>query len=1243
MSNVTAYGGSAMRRPPIKATPEQRLAIETQAPYVLVSASAGTGKTKTLVDRVLHLLTREDPPPIALERLLVITFTRKAAEELKERLFGAFRRDPRLAPLCLRLPQAHVTTIDAFCARLLREYAVAAGVDPAFRILANPDDELLIGDLLDDLLHHWYLGRPAPGFAEVPTAGSGAHQEFLRLVELCGLRAGREQLRDELSTLMAQARVRPDPEAYIAQLEGDLSAAQPPYRAAFTEMLGEVWRAGLTVYARLLARARESFPDRAEKFAPHEAFYQVLCDAPLGEFSALREHLVKAGHLDPTETWKLQFPRLPQKTGGELKPYSDFAKRYLNGKAGPLSWLSAERDVGAIASTIRTLLTLLRQLMTRYAEVKQERGWLDFADLSLAMRGLLMKTPDALATKYDQVLIDEFQDVNQLQAEIAHLLAPAQGRFLVGDIKQCIYQFRLSDPAIFRDLFKGARVLKPGESPGEAERVRIYMSRNFRSRYPVLALVNSIFGTVFTQDMIGSNYAEEALRYHRAEGVAPLADAPEVPYLRADPRSGGHPARFPTGPGFAPAEIHLVETPPRGTGQAADRRIATEARIAARRIRQLQREGFRVAAGNGTWRPLRLSDIAVILRSPGPTGALYARILRQEGFAVDYGGQGFFEREEVIDFLSLLQLLNNAHDDIALAAVLRSPVTDFTEEDLLRLRLAWGESFSLLATLRATAAERATETSGPLTNARVLTTDLTAKSTRFLSRLDRWRALVQASPLPTALTVILEEADLNESAALHGDGCARRGHLEQCLALTRRYCGEHDHGLPGLIHYLLSVGEARVAREILPADAAGGDAIRILSLHKSKGLEFPVVILALTGRKFGDQSAHERLLIGDEWIGLDAFDPKTYVRTPTLAREVLSHRIKLRGREEELRILYVALTRAREKLIITGALESTWDTYVESFRPWSGMEELPPLMLLDRPRALDWIAGTLYRCGLLDQIPGPGEVLTPEPGLLLARYALEPLETPKENEPAAPQAPRLTLAAAREALAPVAERIGRRYAHPAATEWRGKFWVTELKQMIAEVHREEGAAYTIPGRRAPTATFAPAEEGTWLHAIMAALDPRSTGDDAVTAVAMELAAADHLPAEWVTPAHLAPVTGFFPTPLGRRMLAATETLEREASFSLRLEPARFAHLLPEAQHLEDEDWILIQGQIDALWREPDGTWVLVDFKTDRDTHRAEDYRPQLALYREALRELWKADRVEVYLAFLRVQEAVRLF
>ncbi len=257
-----AVNATAAKQPP-EATPEQNLAAWAEAPYVLVSASAGTGKTKTLVDRVLYVLNAGLP----LERLLVITFTHKAAAELKERLYKAFGDDNRLRPLRLALPQAHVSTIDSFCARMLRENAIDAHVDPAFRIFSAPDDRMAIAELLDGIFHHWYQGRPsdaplgAPEWDGIPERGSRDHREFLRLVELCGFRDRQEHLRHELEHLLQLARVRPDPEAFVDHLAESLDRDTPPFVPIFADFLWRAWSSGVRVYGRMLEVVASRFAD----------------------------------------------------------------------------------------------------------------------------------------------------------------------------------------------------------------------------------------------------------------------------------------------------------------------------------------------------------------------------------------------------------------------------------------------------------------------------------------------------------------------------------------------------------------------------------------------------------------------------------------------------------------------------------------------------------------------------------------------------------------------------------------------------------------------------------------------------------------------------------------------------------------------------------------------------------------------------------------------------------------------
>ncbi len=1306
---VTPPGGE--RPGAFSPTPEQELAIKLVAPHVLVSASAGTGKSRTLVERVLHFLADGIP----LERMLIITFTRKAAGELKERLHEAFGREASLRPLRLSLPQAHVGTIDGFCARLLRENALAAGIDPGFSVLAEPDDRLMVAEILDDVFHHWYLGRPAEqpeqgAWSGVPPRDSASHREFLRLVEFCGMRAGREILKQELEHLLALARVHPDPAAFLARLESGLTAPTPPFMDALAARLRAYWISAVQTYDALLAEALAEYPP--EKFKKHRELLDVLRSAPAlcsgrdlpAALEALREHLARGGALKDARGWKIGWPRLPQGTAGVLKPLNEACKALLgHGRpsGSPFAWLPADvREIpaqyAATRETLLALLTLLRQVMARYDVRKREHGVLDFADLGLQTVQLLRGAPPELLGSFAMVLVDEFQDVNTLQAEIIERLTPERGRFLVGDVKQCIYQFRLSNPAIFREHFHGAQIHRPparGEAPqdqappahqagpglqagpareagpgaGDARKARAFLSKNFRSRYPILEAANGIFEHLLPPAMIGGPYADEALRFratgHEAGPCGHLDDT--VPSWEE--------RDLPAGDGWSPVEIHIFERPAHGPAGGLPPDLAAEARFVARRIHELRAEGFRIYDGRlKAWRPARFADIAIILRSPGRTGAAFAHVLRAEGVPVGFGGQEFFEREEVRDFLNLLTVLDNAHDDIALAGVLRSPALGFSDDDLARLRLAWPQCLSLLAAVRATATGRADPWSGALARPGLLVGlrggALAPACARFLDELERWRALAQASDLAAAVTGVVDASGLLQAAGARPDGASRIGNLAQLLAVVRRYCRERDHSLPGLVRYLAHLELSGSPLEALPEDAAA-DAVQILSLHKAKGLEFPIVFLALLGRRFNERDAHNRVLTGSDWIGVDLFDPATYVQTPTLAHRMLGAMRREAIREEELRILYVAFTRAQEKLIVSGGLRSGWAHAAQS-APCFQEPGLRPWVPLHGSAPLDWILGALAARDWLAPLDEPGRRFSPRAGLRLARHDpaawLEGAAEPARQPVPAPD-PDTRLRALREELPALAERLRRRYAHEAALRWRGKYWVTELKRLIdAQIHAEETDAGSalVPGPlTAPSATPAPraepapgapgprapaAEEGTWLHAVLEAVDLAAADAEGVTRAAATLAKAGKIPADWPSPGNLAPICDFFESPLGREMRASREALEREAAFSLRLEPARLGAIWPGAGELGAPDWLLVQGQIDALWQRPGGGWVLLDFKSDRVAsdgeiaRRVELYRPQILLYREALAAIWGAGDCEAWLHFLRPRRAVRV-
>jgi len=1304
-------------------TDEQRLATTTCAPFVLVSASAGTGKTYTLINRALELLRGGVP----LERLLIITFTHKAADELKERLYEAFSNDPTLRPLRLKLPQAFVSTIDAFCSRVLREHAIDAGIDPAFRLIGDPDKQIALEEIMDDIFHHWYLGRSdedevsTPDSETIPITNSQSHREFLRLIELCKFKGSREILREELLRLMNLARTHPDPDEFISTLRAGLESDDAPYLQTFARMLLSCWRSAVSIYERVLTIGQDAFPDK--RFEKHQAALGAMQNAPrpwradhpgeepsqinqadLSQMTAdfevtvtkLEKYLRDVGLLKEIGPWKFSFPSLPRGTGNQLTPLNEFAKKTFgnSAKPGPFQWLPADlsetnTQYSLCRPTLETLIALLKQIMTRYRDFKAERGLLDFADLEYQASRLLASGRSGLADQFDLVMVDEFQDVNQLQAGIVKQLNPSLGRFLVGDIKQCIYQFRLSDPSIFRELFEGAHLLRPDQKESDkkvsADAVRLYMSENFRSRYPVLQIVNSVFETLFTPAMIGGDYEAEALRYHSSEEAGPQPDHTQSAAAER--------------PGWAPVEIHLFDKAPTGQPGRINPALAAEAQLVAKRIHELRSESFPVYDKNEkSWRPVRYSDIVIILRSPGPTGGPFAETLQSAGIPVDFGNKDYFSRPEIRDCLCLLRLINNSHDDISLAAVLRSPAADFSDDDLCRLRLLWPESLSLLATLKATGLGLVDEWSGRKLDSinEEDNAPLAAKSLRFLNQLDQWRRQIGSADLAETIASVLSESGLMEVAMAGTADSDSLGNLEQFLNLARTYSQNRDHGLPGFIQYLEEMIENDAGPESIMLPTEAGDAVKIISLHKSKGLEFPVVFLSLYGKKFNDKDSSNKLLTDKDWLGVDLFDPQSYLVTPTIAHRIQSAKRKQEVREEEMRIMYVALTRAKEKLIITGHTLSKIKKIEQSLPLWKGSSAVPESQLLSANSPLDWLLGALAHRGLLTSLGQPGETTQLAPWLHFTQHDAEEI-TPNKS---APQQPELPLEAANDEittnepgispadqlaqikaeLPELATRLSRQYRHGPATRWLGKYWVTEIKQLIdRETHEEEqteGTALSFgekpkaiddptlniddaapiaedssptPGVSTRAKTGGGSKEGTWLHTLLEAIDIGTTDPDSIMRTAAELGQGGRIPLDWITKKNLAPIFNFFSSPLGQEMCDAASSLEREVSFSLKLSPSSLAKIWPSAEELDESEWFLIQGQIDAIWRRKDGSHLLLDFKSDSVfseaaiKKRAEHYKSQILLYREAVERLWNTKEISCQLYFLRAGRSIEVY
>jgi ATP-dependent helicase/nuclease subunit A len=937
------------------------------------------------------------------------------------------------------------------------------------------------------------------------------------------------------------------------------------------------------------------------------------------------------------EVNSFEMPRLPTIRGGPpeketIKNGIDAIRKEMTGssftKLARFSEAEWRAGLGEIHQPASVIVSLTRDFAERFAAAKRELRGLDFTDLErLALRTLrqdnvgaaLLPSPIALAfhQQFKHVLVDEYQDINDVQDAILSLVstervagdAVRSNLFCVGDVKQSIYRFRLAQPVRFLDRYKRFR-------GGDATGAVIDLSANFRSRAPLLDAINALFERLMTERAM-------EIEYDAAQRLIPGADYPAA---NGTPAFSG-----------APIELHLLAPPPRGdhtddADESADLdRSEREAALIAHRIKELIASGMHVVEKTPdglSLRPIQYRDIVILLRSTKYKSAQYADVLRAARIPVHSdSGSGFFESMEIRDMLSLLRVLDNQQQDIPLAAVLRSPLASLPEpeDSLARIRLAYPDTAQTPFHHAVTcyAAEQHDE--------------LAAHLEHVLENLSRWRQMANQRPLAEVLWHIYDTTGYLAFCAGMEDGQQRVANLIDFHERARQFGTFQRQGLSRFMRFLDTLAEESDLGQPAVASEAD-DVVRIMSIHRSKGLEFPVVFVPDLGKKHNIQDASGSILIDrDAGMGLLVADPQLRVRYPSLAHVVVQDRIRRQTLAEEMRILYVAMTRAREHLILIGTCEeASMQGWVSQ---WSGHRgQLSADRLLGARTMLDWIGPAAAACNGAGQeivsIVWHGEnvpAVHPAPPAAARAEALaqlRPLDPPPPMHPDAqrvmqrlrdddPLRPYATMPAAvsvggltkQGRLAPAGHRPAARDIVPFKTELR-------LPRCVSEE--------TKPS---------PTEIGSATHLVLEHLDfarPCDAGD-------LEAQIAALIDRKLIAPSVAAMVDRLAIAWLMQTELGA---LLRRNSAALRRElPLFYPMRLPDAPPSNDPlDRVMVRGRLDLLVPDASGL-VLVDFKTDHVTSetvdaRAEFYRPQIASYREAIERILRRPVAKAILVFL---------
>lgn len=1201
-------------------TTEQESVINHTAGDLLVAAAAGSGKTAVLVQHVISRIM--DPvDPVKLSEMVIMTFTEAAAQEMRDRIKAALeeklREHPDSAELIREagsIQNASISTIDAFCKHFITENYAAIDLDPGFRMGDQGELKLLQGDILEDLLEEEY---------------AAGEEDFLHFVDTFAQGKTDAGIAELIQKLYESAASHPWPEEY---LDACLTAESADGKKFLLEQLAARLRDDAERMEYALSICAE--PDGPESYLPNVAqekqALRYAAEATELQELVLRTQAIRYDRLKPTKS--------ALKT--RVTAIRDDVKKDTKDIAGLPVVLDPEaeaRTEAGIERCMHGLVRLTKKFSARYQEEKEKRHVLDFSDLEHKALEILYTTDadgvrhpsaiaDDVAQQYREILVDEYQDSNFVQEELIRALSAERfdrpDVFQVGDVKQSIYSFRQARPDLFLMKYQ------------DPDYPKIELSRNFRSRNEVVRAVNRVFHRVMRPMLGGIDYNEKvALHY----GYPKAPESEEI-----DPRYQ--------------TELLLLEVSKETSEELFGAQMSkeeAEAHMIAERIQRLHADG------------VKYRDMVILLRSPGSWADTLVEILGADGVpAYCTSNEGYFDTVEVETVLALLDVIDNPQQDIPLAAVLHSPIYQFTDEELAKLVAHFG---SLRAALpqapEANASDAATDgaagVSGsgtaeavptPLTNVTSgafsedeavdgasaeseekppLAPALQAKLDHFCAELARYRAMAHYLSIHELLYRIFDETGYDRYVSAMPAGRRRKANLDAMIDMALSFEKTSYKGLFDYIRYIEKLrkydsdqGEATVFSD-------QDDLVRIMSIHKSKGLQFPVVFLSGMSRKFNTRSLNESVLVDAELgIGCDYVDLENKVKIPSLKRAAIRKKLETDQLGEELRVLYVAMTRAEEKLILTattGDVGKLLQKYPDAEAPLSGTE------LQSASCYLDWImmaegAERLQRVGATRDVIELFDYTLHDIHLAAEQTALNRLRREEKLQQAVS-----SVDAASSSYVEAMEDLSYRYPHEAATRLYPKHSVSEIKETAMEAFEEDHAragrehwhltvdhSETDPSGLAPEKPVqyqekAGADVGDAYHHALEKYDYLDPSSDFRTQLEQKLPEAE---VKLINPKRF---QAFLQSPLTARFrkAQAADTLYREQHF---MKQVPNDYLFPGSDTSEP---VILQGIIDAFFIE-DGEIVLVDYKSDH-VREAETligrYRKQLELYAEALEKI----------------------
>lgn len=1163
-------GGNGM-----KWTKEQKQVIDLRNCNILVSAAAGSGKTAVLIERILSRI-KDKQNPVNVDEFLIVTFTKAAAAQMKERLQQALEQaleaepdNEHLQRQVMLVPAAQISTIHSFCGYVIQNYFHRTGVDPAYRIGTDSELSMVKSDALEELLEDKYeegeesflymasmsrfvksdaeieaivlslyekaVSDPFPlqflermkAFAGMQTVDELKHSEFIRKnTEYAGCFL--EGICGEYRSMLAVCDAPGGPPGYRQLLFDELTAFEQIARTDDFEEMGR--QVGLFQFRRLPGK---KYPDEDEE---KRDMVKKMRDAVKSAFTSFR---------------------------------GDLFDRPLDGQIGQL------KKMGGI---ITVFVDLTIEFMERYREKKNEKGLADYNDLEqMAMEiltepdedGNICRTDAAreLAEQFEEIMIDEYQDSNLVQEMLLGSVASENNRFMVGDIKQSIYRFRMACPDLFLEK------LNHYGTDERAENRLVNLSSNFRSREIVLEAANAVFEKIMHRELGGVEY-DEAAR------LRPGAQFPETNVNAAKS-----------------VDVHVLDGSDDGS---------REGRIIAEIIKEYTgEENPLYVFDGGEYRRAQYGDIVILARSTKVFGQQIYDVLASEGIPVHMEhAKGFFGTREITIMVSLFEVIDNPRQDIPLVAVMRSPVGGFTEDELVIIRgkekkKDFYESLILFADMESASGHE----------------ELRRKAASFLDMINGFREKMTYVTVADMIEDIYDKTHIDYILLAMKNGGQRKANLEMLMELAREFDSTSYRGLYQFVRYISGIKKREEDMGEANMPGSGDGVVKIMTIHKSKGLEFPVCILAGMGKGFQGDTKKSFLVVNPSvGIASRVIDNERGISVNNTFFRSLSRMNEMEDLGEELRVLYVAMTRAKEKLVMTGAVSSDKVPRTTGY-----------FQMIRGKRYFDWVLPAIQDNPLFSvHWVLPEEIerreIKRQADIVIDTVMFYNCDTNLVYDKKT-----------RDMLA-FMERRGEEETQELPT----KLTVSEIKRRSMEEHEEEefpllGAddmenQPPIPKfakeETEPNPAVAGAGYGTVWHQVMAALDFSNISSEKEVEIELQnMVESGKVRCEDICYINAKKIVKFLKSPLGIRMREAKENgaLYREQPFVIGVHAGE---VLPET---DSDDTVLVQGIIDAFFETEDGI-VLMDYKTDHIEQGEEQvlvlrYREQIQLYARALESI----------------------